>query len=242
VHPLGQREGPVGRDGGEGDLDHRVLDALGELRRGEAQQGADQRAARDDPHEVQQGVGHRERAAGDPREHEGEHHHRGAVVEQALALHQHREALGRAEALEQTDDRDGVGGGEERGEDQGVREPEARRDVQRLGGRHEHHRREPDGHAQPRDRQRVDRELVRPELLEIQVKRGLEDQPREEHREEQLLAQVGRGEHPGGAQREPGDDQRDGERRTEPARDQRDRRGHQKEGDVRRLVSHRARG
>jgi hypothetical protein len=44
-------------------------------------------------------------------------HHRGAVVEEALALDEDGEALGRAEALEEADHGDGVGGREERRED-----------------------------------------------------------------------------------------------------------------------------
>jgi hypothetical protein len=53
VEALGQGEGPVGGDGGEGDLDHRVVDALDGLGRGEAHEGADERAARHHAGEVE---------------------------------------------------------------------------------------------------------------------------------------------------------------------------------------------
>ena len=43
--------------------------------------------------------------------HPHEEDHRAAVVEQRLALNERAKVLGGAEVLEQSDDRDGVGGG-----------------------------------------------------------------------------------------------------------------------------------
>ena len=47
-------------------------------------------------------------------------------------------------------------------------------------------------------------ELVAPELVELEVKGGLEEQPGQEDREEQLLGEHGRLDGVGGAQHEAG--------------------------------------
>ncbi len=79
-----------------------------------------------------------------------------------------------------------------------------------------------EGHDYLRDGERVDRELVGPEPAELEVTGGLEDEPRQEDSEEQLLRQMRRRKPPRPSGEEPRDHERDRVRDLEPAREQRD--------------------
>jgi hypothetical protein len=101
--------------------------------------------------------------------------------------------------------------------------------MQRVDRRGEHHRGEADGDDEAGHRQGVDGELVLPEFLELQVEGGLEEEPREEDRVEQLFREVRRLEVLGDAEGEPRHDQRHGVRHLEPPRREGHRGGHQKQ-------------
>src|ERR1051326_3012441 len=100
VKLLGKSKGAVGGDHGEHDLDDRFVDPLGDLGGDPTHHAARDHANADDLHEV-----HRHTADGADRTHRVGHdnrveHHRGTVVEEALALDQYAQPLRYVQALE----------------------------------------------------------------------------------------------------------------------------------------------
>ena len=122
------------------------------------------------------------------------------------------------------DDRDRVGRGNERAEDDGMAPTEPFAQAERRDDRLEYQCRQADGRDHAGNSERGDRHALAPEVAELQVKGSLEQQPWQEHRVQQLLGQLWRFEQPQDAEDETGDHESHRVRQPEPARGNRDRR------------------
>ena len=108
---------------------------------------------------------------------------RGAVVQQAFALHQHRQPVRRAQRAKQGHHRHRVGRGDERTKHQRQRQREGRHEADRAA--HEEGGEDDAGHGQKQDEGQA-----APQLAQVEVERGLEDQRRHEQRQDQLGRQL----------------------------------------------------
>ncbi len=103
----------------------------------------------------------------------------GAVVEEALGLDERRQPSRRAEAREDGDDGRWIGRRKHRPDEERQGEGEPRRDVE-----HQRHRRGRDEDAHRRENR--DRRQVRHQVAKVDPVGGLEDQPRNEDRQEDV--------------------------------------------------------
>lgn len=94
--------------------------------------------------QVQRCAANPRRAADHKRQDQGEEYHRCAVVEQTLALHQHREPLGCVQSFEQGHHGNRIGGRDERREDQRMLHGEGIDDAQFADRRLKQDRRKTD--------------------------------------------------------------------------------------------------
>ncbi len=173
----------VRNDGRERDLDQWIVAGHGDRADHQvADQHSDQQPADEDHEELQHALadgGGCERPAGHDRQDDAEHYDRSSVVEEALALDEDREPPGGAHLPEQRNDRDRIGCGDQRAEE----ERRAQREF-REGRKHEGYDRR--GDEQPWRRQGEDRRQVLDQQPAVQRERRLEDQGRQEDEEDEL--------------------------------------------------------
>ena len=189
---LGRQERSVGGNRGQRDLNHRIIHLADDLRNGQADSHPNEGAQADDLDEIEGQPTGRHHRPGHEGHAEREENNRGAVVEQALPFEQYRQTLRDTQALEKRDYGDGVGGRDDRAKNQRVFPGKALHKMQGVGDRRQNQGRQRDGRHHPGQGQRMNGEAVTPELFELDIKRGLEEQPRQEDVEQQRLGQVRR--------------------------------------------------
>jgi len=149
----------------------------------EADRQADRRAAGGDLQESNRGVANRWRAAEDRRQHRGEHRDSCAVVEEALALENGRQARGSLHLAHEGDDRDGIGGRKNRAEQHAAGPAQSEDEVGQGPD-------QDDGERDAHGREETDRKEAAPELRQVECERGLEDQPGHEGQEDHVRADM----------------------------------------------------
>ena len=229
AEPLAEQERAVGDDGGERDLDEVVVQVPMEVGGRVPDPETDGEAAGRHPDELAGGSRRRHVAAlHHGAQDDGEHHSRGAVVEQALGVDHRRQPVGHAEAPEQRDDRDRVRGGDERGEQQGHGPGRAAQPVHPGAG-------DGEGDETPGHGERDDAPPVREQVPGLEVEPGLEQQDRQEDVEDEVRRERERVDAGDQAEDETDDHQADGVRDADTAGDDRHRGGDDEEEDERLL-------
>ena len=212
-------------------LDHRIVDLADDLRDGQPDEDSDGEPAADDAGELDDHARGRHLRARHHVERQREEDDRGAVVEQALALEQDAQPVRRPKALEHPDDRNRVGGGDERSEDHGVPPAKSRSQSEDPGHQVEEHRRQGDRHDHARHGERGNRKTITPEVPKLEVECGLEQQPWQEHGVEEFFGEVRRFEQADEAEHKTGKHQGHGVGEAEPTGGDGDRRGDNEEQD-----------
>ena len=210
------QERAIGGDRGQRGLDEMVAGAPGEQDRDSRDDEADGDPAAADQQRLAENAERRRRARrlAERGDDQREQQRRDAVVDQALALDDQPQAAFDAGLAQQRDDGDRVGGGDERAE--GERRPGGPAE-QRRQSRRDH------GGAK-RDAERGEREdggEIAPEFAPGNADRGLEQQRRQDHVENDVVRQRHADVDARQRQAEAGQDQPDGVGQAQPARQDR---------------------
>ena len=173
-----QDETAVGEDGRQRYLDQIVVDMLDQPGDDVAEDAADDEAANRHFQEIDYALQRIERALQRQSQHDVENDHGGAVVEEALAFDKGHQPFGRAHGAEGGDDCHGVGGGDQRSENEGSRQGQDAGDHQNGGDNAGAQQYTGHGHGH-------DRFQVGFQIFELQVERGFEDKGRDKETQHQ---------------------------------------------------------
>ena len=233
VERLREKRRAVGGDRGEHDLHQVVLGAPHQVGDGIAEAEPAPQPHRRDPGQAGEAVGGIEASVLDRGQDGGESHDGGAVVQEALVLHDGRQSRRDPNLAEARDDGDGVGGGQGGAEEQSDRPLEVEAGVQDRSG-HE------DRGQHPGDGQHRDRDEVLAEPAKVRGEGRFVQENGQEDLEHDLGLQTDPRYGLGGAEHDPGQDEGDVVVDADPLGQEADRRRdeQQQQHDRQRAVQH----